>query len=59
MKNVQMSVKDGILTLTVDLKKTYGASNSGKSTVIASTEGNLLIAGIKDTYIGLNVYKVR
>lgn len=58
MKNVQTSVKDGILTLTVNLKQTYGASKSGKSTVIASTKGNLLVEGTKDTYVGLNVYKV-
>jgi hypothetical protein len=59
MKNVHVSVKDSVLTLTVNLKQTYGASKSGKSTVIASTEGNLLVEGTKDTYIGLNVYKVR
>ena len=59
MKNVKMSVAGSFLTIVVDLSNSYGPSKSGKSTVIASTEGNLLVEGTKDTYIGLNVYKVR
>lgn len=56
MKNVEMQVNGNILTITVDLSKDYGASNSGKSIVIASTEGNKTI-GNTDCKIGLNIYK--
>ena len=46
MKNVKMVVdKDNILTIQVDLNENYGASKSGKSTVIASTEGNIALDG--------------
>jgi len=59
MKNVQMAVKSDILTITVDLKQSHGSSKSGKSIVIASTEGNLPIEAHPGVYIGLNVYKTR
>lgn len=57
MKNVDMSVKDSILTIKVDLSKDFGRSKSGKSTIIASTEGNCSVPGSDDTKIGLNIYK--
>jgi hypothetical protein len=56
MKNVDMQVNGNILTITVDLSHTYGKSSSGKSIVIASTEGNQSIPGT-DAKIGLNVYR--
>jgi hypothetical protein len=56
MKNVEMSVKGKILTITVDLSKTFGKSKSGKTTIIASTEGNVRVEG-NEAVIGLNVYK--
>ncbi|MBR9977853.1 MAG: hypothetical protein KFH87_07170 [Bacteroidetes bacterium] len=39
MKNVEMKVEGNILTITIDLSKEYGLSSSGKSVIIASTEG--------------------
>ena len=59
MKNVKIVVdKDNILTIKVDLNENYGASKSGKSTVIASTEGNVALdGGLSNIKIGLNVYK--
>jgi len=59
MKNVKMAVdKDNVLTIRVDLKENYGASKSGKSTVIASTEGNVALDGeLSNIRIGLNVYE--
>ena len=59
MKNVKMVVdKDNILTIQVDLNKNYGESKSGKSTVIASTEGNIsLESELSNIKIGHNVYK--
>lgn len=55
MKNIEMKVKDDILTITVDLSKRFGKSSSGKNIIIASTEGN---QSIEDTLIkiGMNVY---
>lgn len=40
MKNVEMVVEGNILTIKVDLLKDLVRSSSGKSTIIASTEGN-------------------
>lgn len=57
MKNVKMSVDGNKLTIEVDLSQTYGLSSSGKSIVIASTEGNKAVLGTEDIKIGLNVYK--
>jgi len=59
MKNVLMVVdEDNILTIKVDLNEDFGASKSGKSTVIASTEGNVALDGeLSSIKVGLNVYK--
>jgi hypothetical protein len=56
MKNVQMDTKGNILTITVDLSKSFGPSTSGKTIIIASTEGNQPIEG-SAAVIGLNVYR--
>ena len=56
MKNVEMVVKDNVLTITVDLSKDFGPSKSGKTTIIASTEGNQKVPE-SDVKIGLNIYK--
>lgn len=56
MKNVEMSVSGNILTITVDLSKEFGPSASGKTTIIASTEGNVSIPN-RDEKVGLNVYR--
>jgi len=56
MKNVQMTVAGNILTITVDLAKEFGPSSSGKTIIIASTEGNIVVPA-RDEKIGLNVYR--
>lgn len=56
MKNIEMTVTDDILTIKVDLSKTFGKSSSGKSTIIASTEGNQSVPEREEVKIGLNVY---
>lgn len=56
MKNIEMNVDGDILTIKVDLSKTFGKSGSGKSTIIASTEGNISVPGKEEIKIGLNVY---
>ncbi|MFO0775322.1 MAG: hypothetical protein U0172_11730 [Nitrospiraceae bacterium] len=56
MKNVEMSVQGTMLTIKVDLSKEFGPSASGKTIIIASTEGNVTIPDRQEK-IGLNVYK--
>ncbi len=56
MKNISLNVKDNILTITIDLSKTFGLSKSGKSEIIATTNGNVNIPNT-DAKIGLNVYR--
>lgn len=56
MKNVQMTVDGNLLTITVDLSKEFGPSSSGKTIIIASTEGNVTIPQ-REEKIGLNVYR--
>jgi hypothetical protein len=56
MKNVEMSVAGDVLTITVDLTKEFGPSSSGKTIIIASTEGNVTIPD-REEKVGLNVYR--
>lgn len=56
MKNIDMKVSKNILTITVDLSKNFGQSKSGKSEIIATSEGNVSIPGT-DAKIGLNIYQ--
>lgn len=62
MKNVKMVVKGNVLTITVDLGAKRTDSASGKSEIIASTEGNVLVPGTKasdEIKLGLNVYATK
>jgi ABC-type molybdate transport system ATPase subunit len=54
-KNVKVAIDENILTITIDLTKTFGKSGSGKSTIIATTSGNKGI-GKEDIKLGLNCY---
>ena len=56
MKNIEMTIEDNILTIKVDLSQRFGKSSSGKSTIVASTEGNQALPGQEEIKIGLNVY---
>ena len=56
MKNIEMKVEGSTLTITVDLSKEFGPSSSGKSIIIASTEGNISLPE-REEKIGLNVYR--
>jgi len=61
MQNVQIKVDGkGIMTITCDLGVSGELSKSGKSTVIASTQGNQAVGtgkGGETVKVGLNVYK--
>ena len=56
MKNVEMTVEGNIPTIKVDLSKEYGPSSSGKTIIVASTEGNVSIPD-REEKLGLNVYR--
>lgn len=56
MKNVELSVTGNVLTITVDLSKEFGPSSSGKTTIVATTEGNVSIPD-REEKLGLNIYK--
>jgi hypothetical protein len=56
MKNVDLSIEGNILTIKVDLSKDFGVSSSGKSIIIATSEGNYALPG-REEKVGLNVYK--
>ena len=56
MKNVDMKIEGNILTIKVDLTKEFGPSSSGKTIIIASTEGNVSVPE-RDEKVGLNVYR--
>lgn len=57
MKNVEMSLEGDILTIKVDLSKDFGKSASGKSVIVATTEGNKTVPG-RDEKVGLNIYRL-
>jgi hypothetical protein len=56
MKNVRLTVEGNILTIRVDLAKEFGPSASGKTIIIASTEGNVSVPD-REEKVGLNVYR--
>ena len=57
MKNVQMTFDEDDLVIRINLKNAGDISKSGKSIVIATTEGNQSVPGTDDIKIGLNVYR--
>jgi hypothetical protein len=58
MKNVDYTIRDGKLNIEVDLSQDFGESTSGKTIIIASSEGNRRVeAPCGGVYFGLNVYK--
>lgn len=59
MKNVDWMLDGDILTIRIDLRQSFGPSSSGKTIIVASTEGNVSVAPDRDEKIGLNVYRPR
>ena len=55
MDNIQYEAKGSVLTITVDLSKTFGRSKSGKSIIIATTAGNVQVQ--PGVFMGVNVYR--
>jgi hypothetical protein len=59
MQNVTMRIDGNKLVIEVDLTKEIGPSSSGKTMLIASTEGNANVPGFEGVKVGLNVYKAK
>lgn len=59
MTNVEMRVDGNKLIITADLSKDHGPSKSGKTTIIATTGGNVSVPGHEAVKVGLNIYKAR
>lgn len=56
MKNVEMTVEGETLVIKVDLSRDFGKSKSGKTIIVASTEGNVSVPE-RNEKIGLNIYR--
>jgi ABC-type molybdate transport system ATPase subunit len=56
MTNIKTIVKGDILTIEIDLSKRFGKSSSGKTTIVATTAGNVKVDGHPDISIGINAY---
>lgn len=56
MRNVDMQVEEGVLVIRIRLDDPGVKSASGKSTVVASTNGNVPVTGT-DIRIGVNAWR--
>ena len=52
-----MRIEGKKLIIEVEMDQDFGPSKSGKTRIIASTEGNISAPGDEDVKIGLNVYR--
>ncbi len=57
MQNVVFQVERDRLVILVDLSQELGVSSSGKSIIIATTEGNVALPGHEEVKVGLNIYR--
>jgi hypothetical protein len=56
MKNIKYEIRGDILVINVDLSERHGASRTGQSILVATTEGNHELPGHAEMYFGMNVY---
>jgi ABC-type uncharacterized transport system YnjBCD ATPase subunit len=56
-KNVELKVDGTKLVITIDLSRSIGPSKSGKTTLVATTGGNIDVPGVNGLKLGLNMYK--
>lgn len=55
-KNISYEINGDDLIVTIDMSKDFGESKSGKTIIVASSEGNKSIGDIK---VGINAYKYK
>jgi hypothetical protein len=58
MVNITHKIDGKKLMIEIDLSKSFGASGSGKSEIVASTQGNIDL-GVDGIKLGINCYKAR
>ncbi len=56
-KNIEFKVEGKKLTLVIDLEQEQGQSASGKSTIVATTSGNVKVPGAEGVTLGFNAYR--
>jgi len=56
-KNVETEIQGSFLTIRVDLTKSFGETNSGKSYLIATTAGNIAIGNGRSEKMTVTVYR--
>ncbi|MFA6448903.1 MAG: hypothetical protein WCX65_05515 [bacterium] len=56
-KNISITVDGDIMKIEIDLAKDFGKSKSGKTLVVASSEGNVPVPDHPNMRLGINVYK--
>jgi hypothetical protein len=56
MQNVKTEVKGNILTITVDLSKRLGPSSTGKTMLVASSEGSSKVPGHEGVKFTLSAF---
>jgi len=57
MLNVATKLTGNKFVVTIDLSQDQGLSGSGKSVVIATTQGNQPVGDSEGTKFGLNIYR--
>lgn len=56
-RNVEAEVKNGVLYLAIPLGEKGMPSSTGKTEVVATTEGNKSIPGMGDLKLGLTMFR--
>jgi len=59
VNNMTLNVTGNILTITVDLSAPTTPSSSGKTDIIASSQGNVDLPGNPGVKLGLNIYRTK
>src|SRR2546423_15084270 len=57
MQNVEFEIEGDQLVIRVDLSQELGVSSSGKSVIVATTGGNVAVAGGVAGKAGVKVYR--
>ena len=56
MQNIEMTRNGDTLLIKIDLSQRISASKSGKTTIVATSSGNVTVPGGDGVKLGLNVY---
>ncbi len=56
-KNIDIDLQGNILTIQIDLTKSFGLTGSGKSSLIATTGGTILVGRGRSERINITVHR--